>query len=133
VARGPGDIHGWYAVGWVGGLGAALLLGAAIVFVRARWLPAVEAKHASYRSEGVSEDDRASTLRGAGVFCIVLSVLVQLLYAGMYIELVRWLRGTGDPPHVDATGFFWVFIIIGSAGLGAVWSSLASPGPPARS
>lgn len=115
-------MSGWPAVAWVSGLGAALLVGAGIVYLRARGIRDRAASLPSYRSEG-HKGSNAGGLRDLAFVLLFLFAISQLLYLGLYIELVGWLLGGRDSPRIFSELFFWVLLIFGTFLGGAMYSA----------
>jgi hypothetical protein len=113
---------------WVSGLGAALLLGAAILYVRSRSFPSRPAVTEGYRAEGDAGDARGDNLRALAILLLLLFAISQLLYVWMYVELAQWLAGSRDPPRIVFDLFFWVLLIFGTFLGGALYSGLVNEG-----
>ncbi|MBI2395973.1 MAG: hypothetical protein HYV09_40800 [Deltaproteobacteria bacterium] len=114
MARGVGYVSGWPAVYWVAGLGAALLIGAGICYLRSRSFTDGTPEAPGYRSEGRAGAGVAETLRGLAVILALLFAISQLLYVWMYVELAQWLAGSAFPPRIVFDLFFWVLLICGT-------------------
>jgi hypothetical protein len=124
VAREVGDLEGWVAVGAVAGLGLVMLLGAAALAWRARSPRDRPAVVASYRTAARPGSADASYTRGLAWLLLGLCALTQLVYLGLYVEVVAWLAQAGPPPRIDATVYFWVLLVDGSCTGGALGDGL---------
>ena len=123
MARGIGVIEGWPAIAWVGGMGAGLLLSAGVLWLRARSFRDERAAPPTYRSAGASGSSRGAEMRALAVLMVSLCVLSQLLYAGLHVELVQWLLGARERPHIEGELFFWVLLVNGTCAGGALYST----------
>jgi len=127
VSRGPDYVEGWPAIAWVGGTGAGLLLCAGVLWAVSYAFPAETAELASYRTEARSGSGRRETLRGLAILLVALCVLTQLLYVGLYIELVQWRLGARQPPRVFVQLFFWVFLVDATCAGASLYTGLKRP------
>jgi hypothetical protein len=123
VARGVGEVEGWPAVASVAGLGVVMLVAAGVLLWRARSL-ADQPRTASVYRGGAAGSQRASNVRGLAVILLALCVVSQLLYTGLYVEVVRWLLGATEPPWISGDLFFWVVLVDGTCVAGALLSGL---------
>jgi hypothetical protein len=119
-----GNVVGWPAVLWVAGMGAGLLLSAAVLWIRAATLRDRPAVRATYRTTGTPGSDRASEARACAILLVVLFVLSQLLYIGVHIELLEWLLTGRDRPLLSPHLFFWVFLVNATCAGGALYTGL---------
>ncbi len=126
MARGIGDVTGWPAVAWVAGMGAATLLSAGVLWLRARSIRDQPAELPTYRTAGSPGSRRASELRGLAVVLVGLCVISQLLYVGLWLELVQWLLGDRDVPRITGDLFFWGLLVNGTSVGGALYTGLRS-------
>lgn len=124
VARGIGDVQGWSAVEWVAGMGAGLIVAAGILWWRSRSFRDQPRVRATYRTVGSPGSHVRSNLRALAGLLIAIFALTQLLYVGLYIELVQWLLGGREPPRISGDLFFWVLLVSGTCAGGAVYSGL---------
>lgn len=110
VARG-GDVEGWAAIAWVAGMGAGLLLTSGVLWLRSRCFRDVPAQLPTYRTAGTPGSSNASELRALAIVLVVINVLSQFLYVGLYVELAQWLLGAREQPRISPALFFWVFLV----------------------
>jgi len=113
-------IDGWSAVACVAGAGAVLLVVAGTLWLRSLWLPDARAEQPTYRSKGSAGSHEASEARAMALILVALCVVTQVLYVGMYWELLLWLRGGWREPQVVAGLLFWVLLIDGTSAVGAL-------------
>jgi hypothetical protein len=114
VARGIDVVEGWPAVAWVAGMGAGLLLTAGVLWLRSRSFRDEPAVLPGYRSAGADGSRRGADMRALAVLMVSLCVLSQLLYVGLYVELVQWLLGAREQPRIVIALFFWVLLVNGT-------------------
>jgi hypothetical protein len=123
MARGIGEIDGWPAVEWVAGLGLAMVLAAGIVYLRSRSFRDTPPEAATYRSAGSPGSNRGAETRTTAIAILAIGVLSQLLYVGLYFELVCWLFGARERPRMTGDLFFWVFVIDATFAGAAIYTS----------
>jgi hypothetical protein len=124
MSHGPDYIEGWPAVAWVAGIGAASLLGSAILRLAARGHPARVDASETYRAEQTRGDSIGDHRRALALLLFVQAILSQLLYVWMYVELAYWSRGDRQPPRVFVHNLFWVALVCGTVVLGALFTGL---------
>jgi hypothetical protein len=126
VPRGSDYVEGWPAIAWVAGTGAGLLLTAGLLWLSSYAFPATTPVLASYRTEARGPG-RREDLRGLAVLLVALCVITQLLYVGLYIELVQWRLGARQPPRVFSQIFFWVFLVDATCAGASLYTGLKRP------
>lgn len=123
VSRGIDVVEGWAAVAWVAGVGAGLLLTAGVLWLRARSLRDEPAVLPGYRSAGAVGSYGRANVRALAVLMVALSIVSQLLYVGLYVELVRWSLGAREPPSIVIGLFFWVLLVTGTSAGASLYSA----------
>ena len=96
---------------WVAGLGGALVLFAGILWIRSRCFRDAPEQHATYREAGTPRSNDAAEVRALAVILLVVCFFSQLLYVGMYVELVLWLLGAREKPRIEGDLYAWVLLI----------------------
>lgn len=127
MAHGTDFVEGWPAVAWVAGTGVGLLLTAGVLWLRSRSLRGRRAALASYRTEETIASQDAQSARALAVLMVTLCVASQLLYVGLYVELVRWLLGAHEPPRIVFGLFFWVLLVCATSAGGALYTGWKGP------
>ena len=123
MARGVGDIYGWPAVEWVAGMGLAMLLTGGILYLRSRSFRDRPPEAATYRSAGSPGSDEGAEMRATAIVIIAIGALSQLLYVGLYFELVCWLFGARERPRLTGDLFVWVLIVDATCAGAALYTS----------
>ncbi|MBX3188627.1 MAG: hypothetical protein KF819_16540 [Labilithrix sp.] len=126
MSRGVGEIEGWSAVAWVAGMGAGVLVAAGILWMLARGASDRPPEAPTYRTAGSPGSRRRSHLRGLAIVVLVVGLLSQLSYAGLYVELVRAAFGAPVRPSISGDLFFWVFLVDATVAGGALASGWRS-------
>jgi hypothetical protein len=122
VQHGVDVIEGWAAVACVAGVGGGLLLTAGVLSLRSRSLRDDRSVPATYRTEGEEGSSRGRNTRELALVMVVLGVLSQLLYVGLYVELAGWLLGAKEPPSVVIALFFWVLLAAATSAGAALYT-----------
>jgi hypothetical protein len=132
VSRGIDYVEGWSAVAWVAGTGGGTLLAAFGFWLLARTRRDRRATVASYRAEASAASRGADNARGLAVVLLVIALVSQLLYVGLYVELVRWRLGAPEPPRIVFGLFFWVLLVCATS-VGGALAAAWQDGPRVRS
>ena len=127
MARGIGDVEGWRAVAWVAGMGFSVMLVAGVLWYRARSLRDEPRQVATYRTVGREGSRRASDLRGLVTVLVGVGALSQLLYLGLYVELVQWLFDAPESPRISGDLFFWVVLVNETCAAAALYAGWRDP------
>ncbi len=130
-SRGIGAVEGWVAVTCVVGSGVVLAVAASLFWLRSR--RAMRApRHEERGSEGPyrrppDERVRRQSIRDhLRAMALVLGLVAggsQIVYVGLYVELVSWQLGTGAPPEIQGDLFAFVLLVQATTLIGALAST----------
>lgn len=95
-----------------------MLLGAGLLYQRARSFADRKPVAAGYRTADRGGSSEGATLRGLSILLLLLFAISQLLYVWFYVELARWLAGSHEPPRIVFDLYAWVLLVCGTC-LGA--------------